>query len=1270
MYPGSIFNLYIKPRNSTDDSKWVTIQLKVIDDNYDDGIDFSTPNQIIPLESRRKKASQASKKPDFFPSFSEIFQYPYPSGYNTNGEPFFSPSINMPSYPSGYNAYGFPFFGKSQSIKPTPIGITPSGSRYYASLKNDTNLPKNQLAGYDSEGNPFFIPRGFTLPQPSGFTIDGIPFYDIPSLVRQQGEFTLPSLFSRLPKVTPNENDPWQDTLYYFQKSSAKGNRRFELYFQQQLITHFTKCITGIRQNLLRARNRLINPFATKMSATAIQFYTPPSDFSVSDPENISRFLREAICFSHLKPHPIKLMLEPSTAVFQSNKSAIVKSIALRHKAGRGDHTERDVFLSVEPSGIFSIKEFQLTLQGEGFQEINVSFYPMAMKKPIVHGGLHVFDRHGKRMFSASLTASKRSFFSASPSIVDLGWVSINKSKESFLSIENLADYQFNVTFHMGVNSDKFNPFSLPNDFATLRPLETVKILVSFKPKESGRVSIPLKMVGPGGETSFVILQGTTEMPMTIYSEPTYSSNYDISLLSRERTLLVRKFNTMGDKDFLSFKEKEFISRINAAQKDQKINVDFHTLDYGICLPIEKTSTRYITAMNWSNQSIICGLYSHDKCVTCPRVVKVAANSAVTFEVSFSHFFSKVKGNYTSLIEVSCQDLDNIAIQVKAYIGYPVYMPVWENIFFPPTNLQKTVYLPTHIVNDSFYDVRCYFEGFDAPNENDSHGFGLLEGATNSEKFITLPAFSVTLLTLTFKPSRLGVISKEISLRVIAPTQLKLPLVLREKELTLFGICFQTRNPTVDNKLPQFVQKILHWLSQPKSLASRIDDVKDDSGDELSVNASSCLFEVCFKNDTFIPEIIADFNAIPQILASQNKSDSSFKVHYFASPYLTLEPKFKEVIPGELSKLDLYFSPPPNASNLATLHGFVTVMDQATIASHSIQVLKRMGVGFLILPLANHSEGQIVFDFGKVELNGENSTECIRHLVLSNPYNNKYSWSIKQSPSSKKVTVFNFSVLHGKLEKMETVTIPITFKTDVSGAFESKCEIFADPPDQLAKSIKMGTIILKGIASSSIIEGVPESIDFGSTIVNHTTTKKINLLNAGNQEIDLTILVKPPFFISPHKCVIPAKSNQYLDISFCPQEHKQVDSKFILFANYHLHVVKLSGLGGNAELVCEDPQEGPLDFGLLSDGTIAFADVFFTNKGSIPLEIAAIFSETPAKIRLEYKGIISARSKKEGSRKVYSNISINYSDYCPKRFLANCKKYGEIFSLLPKRETN
>jgi hypothetical protein len=54
MYPGSIFNLYIKPRNSTDDSKWVTIQLKVIDDNYDDGIDFSTPNQIIPLESRRK----------------------------------------------------------------------------------------------------------------------------------------------------------------------------------------------------------------------------------------------------------------------------------------------------------------------------------------------------------------------------------------------------------------------------------------------------------------------------------------------------------------------------------------------------------------------------------------------------------------------------------------------------------------------------------------------------------------------------------------------------------------------------------------------------------------------------------------------------------------------------------------------------------------------------------------------------------------------------------------------------------------------------------------------------------------------------------------------------------------------------------------------------------------------------------------------------------------------------------------------------------------
>ena len=152
---------------------------------------------------------------------------------------------------------------------------------------------------------------------------------------------------------------------------------------------------------------------------------------------------------------------------------------------------------------------------------------------------------------------------------------------------------------------------------------------------------------------------------------------------------------------------------------------------------------------------------------------------------------------------------------------------------------------------------------------------------------------------------------------------------------------------------------------------------------------------------------------------------------------------------------------------------------------------------------------------------------------------------------------------------METVTIAIAFKTDVSGAFESKCEVFADPPDQLAKSIRMGTVVLKGLAVSTILTGIPEAVDFGSTIVQRTAVKKVNLQNEGTQEVEVLILVKPPFFASPRKFVIPAKSNQIVDISFSPQEHKRVAAKMQVFANQKLFTVFLSGLGGNAELVCE-----------------------------------------------------------------------------------------------------
>ena len=60
------------------------------------------------------------------------------------------------------------------------------GIRYYSNdgklLTPDT--PSRYItAGYSYAGDAFYIPRGLLLPTPAGYTSDGIPFYDIPTMV-------------------------------------------------------------------------------------------------------------------------------------------------------------------------------------------------------------------------------------------------------------------------------------------------------------------------------------------------------------------------------------------------------------------------------------------------------------------------------------------------------------------------------------------------------------------------------------------------------------------------------------------------------------------------------------------------------------------------------------------------------------------------------------------------------------------------------------------------------------------------------------------------------------------------------------------------------------------------------------------------------------------------------------------------------------------------------------------------------------------------------
>ncbi|KAJ3256192.1 hypothetical protein HK103_005651 [Boothiomyces macroporosus] len=1245
LYDGAIFNIYIK--GIEEKAVWKAIQLKVINEDYVDGLDFATPNQAQPVESFRESIS--SRKQSFVGGYAECFSFPVPNNYTATGEPYFTPPVNLPPIPVGYTQSLIPYYGRTPTVKALPAGLTLKGNRYYSVDKKNTQsefAQKNMMAGYDNDGNPFYVPRGFTLPSPSGFTVDGIPFYDIPSLIRQQGTFALPYLF-RDDGREPQETDTWEDLLPILAKqtnTSSLQYRKLESYFLQKLYKNLQEHNSTLRKKVIDSHTRMIGHTSAKYQHE-VNFNI--EDFScVDDPANLSDFLREGLAFSHLKPQPIRIVTEPGHCDFHSSRAPMTKTVALRFKAGRGDYTEREYFIAVEPPNVFSIKDFHFKLQGEGVYEIAVTFYPLSMKNTNIDGGLHVFDRYGRKMATSRLSAIKKKFFKITPTFIDAGWVLPMKKKELFIHIENLAEYQITLNVQLGKTMENEEgqkvtirdrhsySFQIDYDSIKLKALETLKIPIIFYPKTPGRVSENIIFHGPGGEEILVQLVGTTDMPMAIYPENEKNSLLGITALSFERTQLIKKVDKSHHNDpstsGLTPFEMQIMKSITAAQIDPVQRKISHTLDFGICTPDNIQETRCLTILNWGHDPITCSLYPYDKLITCPYLVRVAPRSASTINVVFTYNSLKfqTRGNYSSVLEVSCQDFENVGINITAYVGHPIYLPLYDYVFFKPVRLSQSVNFSTVVVNESQYDVKLYFPDF-VEEQNKVKQITVAQNFSENN-LMEVQAFSIVPVTFKFQPFRTGCYMKEVKMQMTHPNIMLLDATMKGKELYLIGTCIEPRYENPDLKIHPAFEQVLNWFSRTRTLKLEYtDEMWADDGKDVLAIPSDTNYEVAFKTDPYICETVGDFSTTPQSLTIQNRGSSTKKVRFFASSGFTLDPKQKELEPGELQRLDSYFNPPANVGTLVTVIGFAAAVDFGNYLHSSTQIVKRLGLGFMLLPFQNHVEQQFVLDFGKIELSGDCNQDCTRHLMLCNPYNFRYHWSLKVAPSARKTLAFEMPVIRGELNKWETFVVPFRFTTEVSGSFETKCEIFIDPIATHAKSLRLGTIILKGVALYTILNGLPDTIEFGSTIIFHMARKKLFLQNDGSQELDVTVLVRAPFSISTQKFTIPAKSNQIVEVFFNPTEHRKVNGVMQVFANQKLYCVNLTGVGGTAQLVCEEYLDKPIDLGLQLDGNIVWTQIYLKNKGSISLNLKGVTSSSPARIRLEYLGVTSVVSNTE-----------------------------------------
>jgi hypothetical protein len=260
----------------------------------------------------------------------EVFSTPLPNKWNDHDEPVFMPHVNLNPLPYAYSTSGTAIYGKSNPPRSHPLGLTKVGTRYYAGHQSQLTASRNMLGGYDLNGNPFYVPKMYTLPNPCGFTVDGIPFYDAPTIILQQGIMVTPSAFRN---AEFDEEEAWEDLLLNneFEGRPITVKRKLEKLFVAKL----SKSLKNTQPKLMNSLTAKRRPFQMQ----PIEDWTPLKLVNVQDPANLTLYLKDCIEASAKKFNGFRVLLDPPTFEFCSVRAAAVKTIAIRFKAARGDVT-------------------------------------------------------------------------------------------------------------------------------------------------------------------------------------------------------------------------------------------------------------------------------------------------------------------------------------------------------------------------------------------------------------------------------------------------------------------------------------------------------------------------------------------------------------------------------------------------------------------------------------------------------------------------------------------------------------------------------------------------------------------------------------------------------------------------------------------------------------------------------------------------------------------------------------------------------------------
>jgi hypothetical protein len=1062
------------------------------------------------------------------------------------------------------------------------------------------------VGGYDLSGNPFYIPRIFTIPNPSGFTVDGIPFYDAATLITQPGMMIKPSVFKN---SDLDEDEVWEDLLILndFEGKPTAILKRLEKVFVAKL----SKSLKATQPKLM-----------TGLTANRPPFQMPPRIdlkplmlINVQDPPNLQIFLSECIEASQKKNNGFRVTLDPSTFEFSSVTAAITKAFSIRYKSKRVDHEEREVYISTEPNGIFQAKLITQRFAGEGVISVDVTFSPnkMIKSKVIIKGALHVLDNSGFRIATATLIGRRQGFIAISANSIDAGWAMPEHRKAISLKISNLSGNIISVGISLktdmqnSLNTGKDAPaFKLKDRSFRLLPYESKYLPISFEPSVLGYFTDILSIVGPGGDLLICNLNGTAGIPFAIYPESHVNVTQGMESLTTERSAFINKYDYKRANIYSGFDaaEAKVLTTIINAQIDAKIRKETHTIDFGLSItPQNVEITRYLTFLNMDEQPLTLSIYSHSIHVKVPYLIRILGKSATSISASFFKIVDdeRISGNFNCLIDVSCPDFENLPIHVRAFVGQPVYFPVWERIFFKPCKRlgeEKSIIL--NLVNESQYEIRLSSIGLSG---NDQNEFTSSLPNEKDTKQARIAPFGLIPINFQFTANKAGIFSRTVSLKLHEPFDVEVCAIMQSrsaitKNMTLYGICIDsTRDPI------NCIEAITKYIGNIGIHS------EEESFKEFTIHTTAPKMNenfVEFKIDPYVSDI-GTTAGIEDSLCIQNKGSSIRTLRLFGSPCFNFTPSDITIQSGETLKIDYQFTPPHDIARTVTVYGFFAVYDISTSIVCTTQVLKRMSSGVLVLPLVLGDDKQIPLDFGNIEVSsGITST---KYLLLCNPHLRTYRWKIKGSHGKPKSDVFEWILESGDISAFETFSIPFKFVPSVSGRHEYACDVVIfDTNDRNESTLSTAHVLLTGCATLTSLTGAPDLIEFNNTLINTIKRIQFTINNPGTVTINVNTFVKAPYTINPSSYNILSKSKKQFEVSFSPLDNRLFSEQLQIFANQFLYSVSLTGFGGVAKLASDKYSVKPINFGACLQSTITWTSVYLTNYGSLPLVLVGISS--------------------------------------------------------------